>query len=312
MESRFSVSRTSSCIDPRHVECMAKQSAEKPEIFLCRHEIRIELKMNGRNHFRKLLDRFDDKERQVPDCVYAAIQEEIKECPSMDYAAAVRVALQKRQWREYYDCIPWIVHKLTSAQPPSRNSILMQTFINRDSAFECPVCLETVACPSFPHGSMFVPGTEPDSTQVDVAPRPQETVPCISQHETAPPIGWLCRLGCNHVFCQPCTRKLSVTGTIKCPLCRRQQVVQIPERKPHTSLLTQDQKNQLLQDFQRIGTVWHTVRGARTSFLNHHYVLMRLAQGRGIHLPDAGHGVRSSAKLAALDHVWYKICRELN
>lgn len=54
------------------------------------------------------------------------------------------------------------------------------------------------------------------------------------------------RLDCKHLFCEECIKKLNNDQGVKCPLCRRNQTVQLRYR------LTQEQMDELLTEYTLI------------------------------------------------------------
>ena len=81
-------------------------------------------------------------------------------------------------------------------------------------------------------------------------------------------------LACTHVLCISCTSRISVQGSIKCPICRNVSPIRVK--------VLPEQKQQIIDIFNEVLSVWDQVRGDRQNFINLQFLLSKICDKLGI------------------------------
>lgn len=112
---------------------------------------------------------------------------------------------------------------------------------------------------------------------------PYECPICFDEFNT---IVELVILKCNHKFCKICVNKIKINNNIKCPLCRREQIISILG----SNKLTDEQINKLYADFDQFNITyekWYENNGASMiNYLPFKYLIYKLTKKNNIEINE--------------------------
>lgn len=107
-------------------------------------------------------------------------------------------------------------------------------------------------------------------------------------------------LECNHKFCKNCVKEIKKNNNIRCPLCRRDQILSISGNNE----LTIKEINQLLLDFEEFNKIYDNYKPTDLIKINHlpfNYILYKLLEkNKIIHNMD----ISSFSHIDIYDQEW--------
>lgn len=122
------------------------------------------------------------------------------------------------------------------------------------------------------------------------------------------------KLKCNHSFCKICIEKIIEDNKIKCPLCRREYIVNIIE----TNELTDDQINELMEEYEKAYNTYNKIKETnpilnnRKNFLSYNYLLGKLAHLQNINIDTGFQNFNCYERQKHHDEIWKKITEEMD